>query len=216
MLDEILPNKDGEGYRLAADGNPLELVIVSSLTRPTANDIMNEVVRYWADVGIKAKVDIKARSLMGETANSNEAMSCAWTHDTTGFVFTAPQKSAPVAAGGCENNGPAYARWYQTDGKQGIEPSAEMKRLQEIIEIGKTSPLAVGDRGSPRAVQVSRREPVDHHHVWHEPRRAPSHEQHGERAPRGGQWLADTVSQQHVSRAVVLPQLSHHSRVPLR
>ena len=148
MLDEILPNKDGEGYRLAADGNPLELVIVSSLTRPTANDIMNEVVRYWADVGIKAKVDIQARLLMFETANSNEAMSCAWAHDTTGFVFTAPQKSAAVAASGCENNGPAYARWYQTEGKQGIEPSPEMKRLQEIIEIGKTSPLAVGDEAA--------------------------------------------------------------------
>ena len=148
MLDAILPNKDGEGYRLAADGNPLELVIVSSITRPTANDIMNEVVRYWKEVGIKAKVDIQARSLMFETANSNEAMSCAWGHDTTGFLFTAPQKSAPVAASGCENNGPAYARWYQTGGAQGIEPSAEMKRLQEIIEIGKSSPLAVGDEAA--------------------------------------------------------------------
>jgi peptide/nickel transport system substrate-binding protein len=153
MLDKILPNKDGSGFRLAADGEPLQIIIVSSITRPLANDIMNEVVRYWADVGVKAKVDIQARSLMFETANANEAMSCAWGHDTTGFLFSAPQKSAPVAASGCENNGPAYARYFQTGGSDGIKPSPEMQRLQDIIEIGKNSPLEVGNEAGRELFQ---------------------------------------------------------------
>jgi hypothetical protein len=98
-------------------------------------------------------VDIQARSLMFETANANEAMSCAWGHDTTGFLFSAPQKSAPVAASGCENNGPAYARYFQTGGSDGIKPSPEMQRLQDIIEIGKNSPLEVGNEAGRELFQ---------------------------------------------------------------
>ena len=146
IMDTILPNKDGDGFRLGADGNPVKLVTVASITVPTWIDIMTEVNRYWADIGIKSEVDTQARLLMFEHANANKAMSCVWGHDTANFVFTAPQKTAPVAASGCENIGPEYARWFQTEGSDGIEPPQDIKQLQDWITLGKKSPLEIADQ----------------------------------------------------------------------
>ena len=63
LLDALLPNKDGDGYRLDADGTRLSIIFELDQTRTTFIDMMQLAVPMFQAVGIDAQVRSMDRSL---------------------------------------------------------------------------------------------------------------------------------------------------------
>ena len=144
ILDGIVPNKDGDGWRLMANGDRLQMIFTTP-PGTQINDVMEQVATYWQAVGVWTKNDQISRSGASTRAQANEAMMCSGGNGTAPFVFSAPQKTAPVMLSGCENIGPEYIRWFQTKGEQGIEPPEDIQRLQRLATDGKNMPVEQGN-----------------------------------------------------------------------
>ena len=145
ILDQILPNKDSDGFRLMSNGEPLELIITNSPEGGQTNDIAEVVIQDWKDVGIKAELDLIARLLTVSRGNANDCMIGPGSHRGTAFLYSTPQQNAPYSPNGCGDMAPLYTEWFQTKGAEGMEPPPLLKRLQDIIGEGRSAPLAVGD-----------------------------------------------------------------------
>jgi peptide/nickel transport system substrate-binding protein len=139
MLDDIgLTERDADGFRLLPNGEPLDIEIGATEVFANWPDIAQLIAEDWADVGIRAHVEIRERALHFQMRDTNDLMTEIWNDDTTGFPFSGQPKqdvrSQPALA-----FGPLYRQWYQTDGAEGIEPPDDIKRLVEIIDEAKVS-----------------------------------------------------------------------------
>src|SRR5690606_1810767 len=63
MLDAILPNKDGDGFRLDETGKRLTIIFELDQARPTFIDMFQLIVPMYQQVGIDAQVRTMDRSL---------------------------------------------------------------------------------------------------------------------------------------------------------
>jgi len=140
ILDGILPNKDADGFRTLPDGSPLdiELGVVPEqfVDWPSIGQL---VVEDWAEVGIKAHVELRERTLHFTMRPANELMAEMWNEDTTGFPFSGQPKFDPRSDPAL-TFAPLYGKWYTSGGAEGIEPPADIARLVEIIDEAKLSP----------------------------------------------------------------------------
>ncbi len=138
MLDEILPDKDANGFRLKPNGDPLELEI--GVVPAFANwvDVGQIVVENWAEVGIRARVEVRERALHFQMRDTNDLQIEIWNEDTTGFPFSGQPKMDPRSQPAL-SFGPLYRQWFLTDGEEGIEPPEEVKRVVNIIDEAKVS-----------------------------------------------------------------------------
>jgi len=140
MLDEILPNKDADGFRTLSDGSPLDIEIGVVPEQFAAwQDIGELIAEDWADVGVKAHVELRERTLHFAMRPANELMAEIWNEDTTGFPFSGAPKFDPRSDPAlCF--APLVRIWYQTNGAEGVEPTPEIKQIVDIINEAKISP----------------------------------------------------------------------------
>ena len=138
-LDEILPNKDGDGFRLMPNGERLTIVLTTAPIFGPWVDIAEQVARFWDAVGVKTNVDVVTRSLLQTRSDGNAAMVTTFTQGRTSFIFSVPDETSPI----WEQSmiGPAYGAWHASNGQEGIEPPAEMKELVDLHIKGVTVPL---------------------------------------------------------------------------
>ena len=110
--------------------------MASSIVWP---DVALLVSKDWEAVGIKTIVQIRERALHFKMNENNELMAEIWNEDTSAFPYTGNAKvdprNAPILT-----MGPLWRRWYATGGKDGVEPSPEMKRIVEIVNTARTVP----------------------------------------------------------------------------
>ncbi len=142
MLDEILPDKDADGFRTLPDGSPLDIEISVVPEQFAAwADIGQLIVEDWAKVGVKAHVELRERSLHFAMRPTNELMAEIWNEDTTGFPFSGMPKFDPRSDPAlCF--APLVRVWYQSGGTEGVEPTPEIKQIVDIIDEAKVSPRA--------------------------------------------------------------------------
>ncbi len=139
MLDELgLTNRDDEGFRTLPNGERLDLEISVVPAFANWSDVAQIVVENWADVGIRAQVEIRERALHFQLRDTNDLMIEVWNEDTTGFPFSGQPKMDPRSNPGL-TFGPLYRKWYETNGAEGMEPPPEVKKLVEIIDEAKLS-----------------------------------------------------------------------------
>jgi peptide/nickel transport system substrate-binding protein len=69
--------------------------------------------------------------------DSNDIQTEIWNEDTGGFPFTGAPKYDPRTSPGLAF-APLVRQWYATGGKEGVEPTPEMKKIVEIIDKAKT------------------------------------------------------------------------------
>lgn len=107
-LDNVLPEKDGDGFRLGADGSRFSFVI--ELIAGETADITNLMVEHWRALGIDCQARVIDRSLFEERRLANE-------HDATVFfaaggldVIENPPQFLPVAARA--DYAQAWVSWY--------------------------------------------------------------------------------------------------------
>jgi len=138
LLDGLgLTERDAEGFRLSKDGKPFSLEI--SVVPNFANwpDVAQLVAADWQAVGVRTIVQVRERAVHFEMRDANEIVTELWNEDTTGFPFTGAPKFDPRSQPGLAI-APLMRQWLQTDGAEGVEPTAEFKRIVEIIDTGKT------------------------------------------------------------------------------
>jgi len=138
LLDGIgLTERDAEGFRLNKDGKPFSIEI--SVVPAFANwpDVAQLIAADWQKVGVRTIVQVRERAVHFEMRDANEIVTEIWNEDTTGFPFTGAPKFDPRSQPGL-GFAPLMRQWLQTDGKEGVEPTAEIKRIVEIIDTGKT------------------------------------------------------------------------------
>jgi peptide/nickel transport system substrate-binding protein len=138
MLDGIgLNKKDGNGIRLLPSGKPATIEISVVPAFGAWPDVALLVSKDWEAVGVKTIVQIRERALHFKMNENNELMSEIWNEDTSAFPYTGNAKPDPRNAP-ILTIGPLWRRWYATGGKEGQEPTPEMKRIVEIVDKART------------------------------------------------------------------------------
>ncbi len=139
MLDGIgMTQKDSNGFRLAPNGEPVDLELQVIPQFGNWPDVAQIVVENWADVGVKAHIEIRERALGFQLRDTNDLMVEMWNEDTTGFPFSGQPKMDPRSQPAL-TFGPLYRQWYKTNGAEGIEPPPEIKEIVNIIDEAKLS-----------------------------------------------------------------------------
>ncbi len=142
MLDEIMPNKDGNGCRLMSNGDPLRLRI-TTYQYPDNNEM---VANHWNAVGVCSEVDLVTRALCITRTDANKTMINGQGTQTLA-QFSSPVFTAPWEISGCDPFlAPEYARWNQTSGAEGMEPTDEIKALLSAIKDGRAGTQEDRDR----------------------------------------------------------------------
>jgi peptide/nickel transport system substrate-binding protein len=139
LLDGIgLTERAADGFRLLPNGEPLDIEL--SVVPQFGNwpDIGQLIVEDWADVGIKAHVEVRERTIHFAMRPNNELMVELWNNDTTGFPFSG-QPQQDVRSSVATTFGPLYRVWYETNGEEGLEPPDEIKQLVALIDEAKVS-----------------------------------------------------------------------------
>ena len=126
-----LTERDGDGFRLRPDGQPLEMTILTFVyeTGVTASDAYELVVQYWAEVGINANVDVIDRTLWYERLPANEVDIAGYT--VAGLLWDVdPLWYVPTSQ--FTYWGPLFGINYASGGEGGEEPPEHIKELQDL------------------------------------------------------------------------------------
>ena len=140
LLDSIgLNKKDAEGFRLFPSGK--RVVIELSVVEVFApfRDIATLIAKDFEKVGVKLNVQIRERALHFQMRESNDLQTELWNQDWSGFPFTGSTYydfRKPLY--GNLTYGPLWKTWYDTNGKQGVEPPPEAKKIIELQDKAKT------------------------------------------------------------------------------
>ncbi|MEJ2559400.1 MAG: ABC transporter substrate-binding protein [Anaerolineae bacterium] len=139
MLDSVgMTQKDADGFRLAPNGEPVDIELQVIPAFGNWPDVAQIIVENWADVGVKAHIEIRERALGFQLRDTNDLMVEMWNEDTTGFPFSGQPKMDPRSQPAL-TFGPLYRQWYRTNGAEGIEPPPEVKEIVNIIDEAKVS-----------------------------------------------------------------------------
>jgi peptide/nickel transport system substrate-binding protein len=139
LLDGIGLNEwDSDGFRLLPDGQRLDLEISVVPAFASWPDIGQLVVENWAEVGIRAHIEIRERTPHFAMRDSGDLMIEIWNEDTTGFPFSG-QPKFDVRSNPSLTLAPLSQIWINTGGAEGVPPTPELQHLMDIIDEAKLS-----------------------------------------------------------------------------
>ena len=132
LLDGIgLDKKDGEGFRLRADGQRLRLQIDTYLGFISFTAVCEMIAQHWRRIGIQADIKEMERSLALKRRDANEAQIGVDVHWGTENMFSHPMVTL-FPFDPTSQLGPQYGAWYATGGAQGKEPPARIKEAMTL------------------------------------------------------------------------------------
>ena len=121
MLDAIMPDKDGDGFRKMANGVVMSLEVIMFEGYADWADATEQVISDWAKVGIKATMRIGTRSNIGQEWQSNEGMIYNHPMDTAGFTFAT---AGPKTSLGYGLVAPLWRDWFDEYTTGGVNTSS--------------------------------------------------------------------------------------------
>jgi peptide/nickel transport system substrate-binding protein len=136
ILDTLLPEKDGEGYRLDSQGRRVSLIFELDQTRTTFLDMFQLVIPMFQAVGIDAQIRTMDRSLWETRVREGREF------DATAHQFGANSGIAamldaryfvPFSANSIY--APGWSLYFSApDNPDAIEPPADVKATQELYK----------------------------------------------------------------------------------
>ena len=122
-----------DGYYDFADGTDFVLNI-QTFTDANADDSAELLMKYFGEVGIKTTYKPVDRSVLDNmtTSNDHEAVLAPVTPATTFSIILRPDTVVPV-----RNYAPWYGavgNWVASKGKEGVEPTGDLKKLCELYD----------------------------------------------------------------------------------
>jgi peptide/nickel transport system substrate-binding protein len=130
LLDDLgMTERDGDGFRLAPDGNAFSIPLEVAMHAPDIVPVTEMVVEYWNDLGIRTSMQTIDSTLLSERINANENFgSCVW--DVEPMWRTGGWTDYKTGNRWC----PLWNTWYNTGGESGEEPPEWVQRILEISE----------------------------------------------------------------------------------
>jgi len=133
LLDEAgFTERNSDGIRLK-DGKPIHLTIYIG-EDPNLPRTMNMIKDYWKDIGVDMDFKGLEKTLHYTRRDANKL---PWAYiGGASWSPTYPYNFIPVSNSYSSGNwwAPLYAKWYETNGKQGEEPPAEIKKLMNLYD----------------------------------------------------------------------------------
>jgi len=139
LLDDMgLKDKDADGFRKRKDGTTLEILIeyTTNIDSPAA-DVIALVSQHWKAVGIKNSYKAIDRDLLFSRGTTNELMLGVWHTDRTNESRIYVPAAGKLIADSLAGENPStneWFRWYNTSGKEGIEPPDDWKQHFKDID----------------------------------------------------------------------------------
>ncbi len=128
LLDEMgLTQRDSKGYRKRPDGETLRLNIDGN-EQTGFTDALQLVAQYWRAIGIKSEMKIRARSLWFNRVSAGLHDVDAWWSLNRQIPLTSP--ICPMTSRAAMAS--QWGTWFSSNGKQGEEPSPEMKQVMDL------------------------------------------------------------------------------------
>ena len=129
MLDEMGMTKGSDGFRVGPDGNVLEIPFEVASHAVDIIPVTELVMEMWNAIGVKTTMKTLDTSLWGERRAANALRATVlWNVQpmwrSGGWLDFMPSMTAPL-----------WRTWYNTDGAEGEEPPAHVKRLYQLGEL---------------------------------------------------------------------------------
>ena len=137
LLDQMgLFRRNKDGIRLRPDGKPIHLRI--ELASVFFNIPMFQLVaQQWSAVGIKTELKLEARQLFSTRRSALLYDVGVWGSADELMPLIDPKWFFPCGNGSLQGIG--YARWFLSNGKQGVTPPEKMQRCMSLYrQIEKT------------------------------------------------------------------------------
>jgi peptide/nickel transport system substrate-binding protein len=140
LLDGLgYTERDAEGYRLLPSGKRVgfELSAVPALGAyvPVAELIVPDLKK----VGIWVDLQVRERDLHFQMRQANELQAEVWNQDSAGTMFSGSTKfDIRLPIYGNLTYGPLWKTWYDTNGKEGVEPPEPWKQIVALQDEAKT------------------------------------------------------------------------------
>lgn len=152
ILDELLPNKDAEGYRLDENGNRLTIIFEIDQARSTFLDMMQLALPQFQAVGLDTQMRTMDRSLW-ETRVRNGRDYDATCHQFGANAGVAAMLDARYFVPFNSNAlyAPGWNLYYRDPANpDAVEPPADVKAQQELYK----KLLSTGDQNQQRALMA--------------------------------------------------------------
>jgi len=132
LLEKAGLVKGADGKYTFADGSELLLVVESSNTEATMADSLELISQWWNEIGVRTEVKSMTRDVYWPRAGANEVMVATWTTDRGLVPMVDPIYQFPFDERSWM--APAMGTWYKTGGKEGMEPSAELRQAMDLYD----------------------------------------------------------------------------------
>ena len=129
MLDALYPEKNSQGIRLDANGEPISFSIEVASTFVSNIDALGMIRDYWLAVGVDMQVKVEDRSLMYTRKEANDHDAVVWAGDGGLGEVLEPRWYFPYS--GESNYAIPWAYWFRDD-PRGEEPPAYAKEQMDL------------------------------------------------------------------------------------
>jgi peptide/nickel transport system substrate-binding protein len=143
LLDKIGLKKGKDGYRTFKDGSPfvLDLQLTDLPDDIKESQKMAELLSaYYGKVGINTTTKIYSRDLMTEICNANNHTVLVGPMNAINSFNPALRPNAIVPLGIYSPWAGAYGEWVATNGKSGVEPAGDIRKLIDLYNKVKSAP----------------------------------------------------------------------------
>ena len=130
ILDNLgYTKRDSEGYRLLPSGKRVGFELSAVPALGAYVPVAELVVADLKKVGIWVDLQVRERDLHFQMRQANELQAEVWNQDSAGTMFSGSTKfDIRLPLYGNLTYGPLWKTWYDTNGKEGVEPPAPWKQ----------------------------------------------------------------------------------------
>lgn len=146
LLDELGLKYDADKkFRLRPDGKPLALVIEVDAGRADLAEVCNLIKGYWAKVGINISVKSQDQQFFMQRMRANDHDIGVWAIGGSSEVYSRQNEPIryrpPWHWTNTPLGGPLWRQWFDTSGKEGLEPPEIIEKLWDVSEQWRQEPL---------------------------------------------------------------------------
>ena len=155
LLDEIGLKWDADKkFRLRPDGKPLALTMEVDAGRADLSEVCNLIKGYWAKVGINISIKSQDQQFFMQRMRANDHDLGVWAIGGSSEVYSRQNEPIryrpPWHWTNTPLGGPLWRQWFDTSGKEGLEPPEIIKKLWDVSEKWRQEPL-----GTPEYTKLS-------------------------------------------------------------
>ncbi len=135
LLDSIGLKKNANGFRVREDGKPLVLYITYS-TQGAPGRVWELIKEYWDAVGVKVELKEVNTDLYLSLISSNRHDVSTWGPPAASAPRFFNVSTAPFTPPFGEQGKTSleWEKWFLSNGKEGLEPSADIKKLDKLYK----------------------------------------------------------------------------------